>query len=205
MRSTLDRAYPFCRADFVTEIRTAILDGDIDRALKYTNAYYPQVLQDNPQIYFKLRCRKFVEMMCQSTELLETSTEKRTKSLNGHTANNSDDGFGPDMDVDEPIKDGDDWDKMDTEEVEMEKGDNGLKYDLLLTQLIQYGQEIKAEFKDDQSQLVTDTFNDIFSMLAYQDPRKSQHGKMLDASQRVPVAEALNSAILGKLMRFSYD
>ena len=135
--------------------------------------------------------------MRESTELLEPPTEKKMKSMNGHSTAISEDGFEPDMDLDEPMKDGDDWDRMDTEETENIKADNGMRYNLLLTQIIQYGQELKAEFKDDQSQLVTDTFTDIFSMLAYQDARKSPHGKMLDTDQRVPVAEALNSAILG--------
>ena len=173
----------------------AILDGDIDRALKHTNAYYPQVLQENPEIYFKLRCRKFVEMMRQSTEFLDSAPDKRTKSLKSIA--NSEDGFEPEMDLDEPMRDSDDWDKMDTEEADNLKADSETRYDELLTQLIQYGQELKSEFKDDQSQLVTKTFTDIFSMLAYHDARKSPHGKMLDVSQRVPVAEGLNSAILG--------
>ena len=135
--------------------------------------------------------------MRESTELLEPPTEKKMKPMNGHSTAISEDGFEPDMDLDEPMKDGDDWDKMDTEESENVKADNGMRYDLLLTQIVQYGQELKSEFKDDQSQLVTDTFTDIFSMLAYQDARKSPHGKMLGTDQRVPVAEGLNSAILG--------
>lgn len=99
------------------------------------------------------------------------------------------------MDLDEPIKDtnnNDDWEKMDTEET-----DNGIKYQILLQDLIHYGQELKNEFKDDRSPLVTDTFTDIFSMFSYPDPRKSPQGRLLEKGQRVPVAEALNSAILG--------
>lgn len=108
------------------------------------------------------------------------------------------------MDLDEPTpnKDGghhnsDDWDRMDTEEAV--GGDNwGLKYQTLLEVLIRYGQELKHEFKDDQSKHVKDTFTDIFSMFSYPDPRKSPQGKLLESEQRVPVAESLNSAILGK-------
>ncbi|GAB7356069.1 hypothetical protein MBLNU459_g6685t1 [Dothideomycetes sp. NU459] len=46
-------------------IRAAILDGDIDRALNYTTTHYPHLLEEeeNRGIYFKLRCRKFIEMM----------------------------------------------------------------------------------------------------------------------------------------------
>lgn len=179
------------------EIRIAVLDGDIDRALKFTNAYYPQVLPKNPQIYFKLRCRKFIEMMRQSTELLETSPSKRTKSINGHSIAVSDDGFEPDMDLDEPIKDGDDWDKMETEEADNGRADTNIKYEMLMTSLIQYGQELKHEFEGEGSEFVKDTLRDIFSLFSYQNPWKSPHGGMLRPEQRVAVAEGLNSAILG--------
>lgn len=145
--------------------------------------------------------------MRQSTDLLNNSTSKQTKSTaaNGHSTAVSDDGFEPDMDLDEPItpKDGshhnnDDWDRMDTEEAV--GGDNwGLRYQTLLEVIIRYGQELKHEFKDDHSKHVTDTFTDIFSMFSYSDPRKSPQGRLLESEQRVPVAEGLNSAILGKL------
>lgn len=193
------------------QIRTAILDGNIDKAIELTNACYPHVLQENPQIYFKLRCRKFIEMMRQSTELLDNSTSKQTKSstTNGHSTAVSDDGFEPDMDLDDPIatkdsgqQNNDDWDRMDTEETI--GGDNwGLKYQTLLGVIIRYGQELKHEFKDDRSKHVTDTFTDIFSMFSYPDPRKSPQGKLLDSEQRVPVAEGLNSAILVSLGKSS--
>ena len=47
----------------LAEIRAAILEGDMDTALKRTQVCYPDVLRENPRIYFRLRCRKFVEMM----------------------------------------------------------------------------------------------------------------------------------------------
>ena len=137
-------------------------------------------------------------MMRQSTELLDAFPDKRTKSMNGNSTAISDDDFDPDMDIDEPIRDGDDWDKMDTEEFENGKSENAAKYDMLLTCLIQYGQELKDEFKNSRHQWVTDTFTDMFSMFSYPDPRKSPHGRLLDPSQRVLLAETVNSAILGR-------
>ncbi|KAK5000864.1 hypothetical protein LTR66_000353 [Elasticomyces elasticus] len=50
------------------KIRRAILDGDIDRALKYTTSFFPKVLQDNENTKFKLKCRKFIEMVRKSSE-----------------------------------------------------------------------------------------------------------------------------------------
>ena len=171
----------------------AILDGDIDKALKRTRAFYKQVLQDNSQIYFKLRCRKFVEMIRQSAELLEGPIAKRVKSVNGHSAPATDDELDPDMELDDQLNGGDDWDKMETEEA-----DNSLKYQDLLQDTLRYGQELQHEFKDDRSKVVKDTFKDIWSFYAYEDPRKSPVAHLLDPLGRVPVAEELNSAILGK-------
>ena len=161
-------------------------------ALKRTNAFYPHVLQAHPRTYFRLRCRKFVEMIRQSTELLDGSAERRAKPLNGNSAV-SDDGFEPEMDLDEHMNNTDDWDKMETEEA-----DNGVKYQDLLDDTVRYGQELRNEFRDDRSKYVEDAFKDIFSMFAYEDPRKPPTSHLLDRSGRVPVAEELNSAILGE-------
>lgn len=166
-------------------------------ALKRTNAFYPHVLQDNRRTYFRLRCRKFVEMINRSTELLDSSTGRRAKPSNGHASAGSDDEYEPEMDVDENMHSSDDWDKMDTEEV-----DNGLKYQDLLDDTVRYGQELRYEFKNDRSKLVEDSFKDIFSMFAYEDPRKPPTSHLLHPSGRVPVAEELNSAILGMTLPY---
>ena len=44
-------------------IRNAVLRGDIDQAIKLTNALFPSVLPANDDIHFRLRCREFIEMM----------------------------------------------------------------------------------------------------------------------------------------------
>ena len=183
---------PFRRADCESEIRAAILEGDIDKALKRTNAYYPLVLRDNPQIYFRLRCRKFVEMMRQCAELHNGAPVKQSKPLNDHT----DDIFEQAMELDEPVHNGEDWDHMETEQA-----DNGLKYQNLVGETLRYGQDLQYEFKDDRSVEIRDGLRDIFAMFAYEDPRKSTTAPLLDQSGRVPVAEELNSAILGMLAR----
>ena len=180
------------KVHFWVGIRAAILDGDIDRALKLSNVYYPHVLDDNRPIYFRLRCRKFVEMIRQGTEILDGSTSKQPKSMNGHSIAASDDDFEPEMDIDEQMNSADDWDKMETEEI-----DSGLKYQGLIDLTLSYGRELKHEFRNDHSKSVENAFRDIFSMFAYEDPRKSPTAHLLDQAGRVPVAEELNSAILG--------
>ena len=199
------------------EIRTAILEGLIDEAISLTDRHYPGVLNEYPLIYFRLKCRKFVEMMRLSTEYLDaaskgptTSPQKLNKkgSVNGHHATaHSDDELEPDMDLDDPPIQvtgkhiDQDWDRMETEEhQETEQPFSAtFKHQELLQEIIQYGRELKQQFKEDQSKLVTDTMTEIFGMLAYSDPRESEQAHLLETYERVPVAEALNSAILGKL------
>lgn len=48
------------------EIRKAIFDGDIDHVFKLCDEFYPNVLENNPMILFKLKCRKFIEMIRQA-------------------------------------------------------------------------------------------------------------------------------------------
>ena len=207
-----------CPTDCCVEIRMAILDGFVDDALALTHRYYPRVLNDNPQIFFRLKCRKFVEMMRLSTEYLDAasdpgSVQKRGKkgSVNGHHATaHSDDGMEAEMDLDEPPvilggkNMGDrDWDRMDTEDGQVGRQiEATLKHTDLVNEMVLYGRELKQQFKEDQSSLVTETMREIFGMFAYPDPRKSEQAHLLDKSERIPVAEALNSAILGKLSFF---
>lgn len=46
-------------SDMISGIRKAVLEGDVDKALKYTNAFYPSVLKDNEHVSFRLKCRKY--------------------------------------------------------------------------------------------------------------------------------------------------
>ncbi|KAL8692549.1 MAG: hypothetical protein Q9218_002442 [Villophora microphyllina] len=171
------------------KIRAAIMDGDIDKALKRTNAYYPKVLRDHSHVYFRLRCQKFVEMIRQTAEILEASPTKSAKSSNGHGSADIDTDH-LEMDVDDQKNETEDWDQM-----EMEEADTSVKYGELLEDTVRYGQVLKQEFKDDPN--TDDAFNEIFALFLYEDPRKSPQAHLLDRAGRLPVAEELNSAILG--------
>ena len=181
-----------------TEIRAAILNGDIDKALKRTRAYYPQVLQDNSQIYFRLRCRKFVEMIRQGAEIGDDPAGKRAKSVNGRATTIADDDLETDMDLDDQMDGDDDWDEMETKNADLA----GKRHDLL-QDTVRYGQELRNEFNGDKSKMVQDTLQDIWSFYAYPDPTKSPIAHLLDRAGRVPVAEELNSAILGNFADYT--
>lgn len=183
------------------EIRAAILEGDIDKALKHTQAYYPSVLRDNENIYFKLRCRKFIEMIrdCNelSTQCQSTHTSKRSAASNPDKRNSTaTDEYDFQMELDEqfgvnnPTPSLDDLDDDDLE-------DKQAKLQQLTANTIAYGQELGAEFANDPRREVKQALKDTFALIAYENAKESSLAPLLEIDGRVPVAEELNSAILG--------
>lgn len=104
------------------EIRTAILQGDIDKAIKLTTTHYPRALDENPEIVFRLKCRKFVEMIRRCSELLFPPSPDPNNQLfpsrptNGHASV-----FDEEMDLDEDEDDEEDEDEDEDEEAEEEE------------------------------------------------------------------------------------
>lgn len=161
-----------------TGIRRAILEGDVDRALKFTNVYYPHVLQEHEPVYFKLRCRKFIEMVRKAAQL----------NMAAETGEN---GNTQDMDID-ANEDEYEWDDAPVAQNESEVLD--LERDML-----EYGQALQAEYADDSRKEVGKALDEIWSLIAYRNPLKEpQVSHLLARKGRVIVAEELNSAILCK-------
>jgi Ran-binding protein 9/10 len=149
--------------------------------------YYPNLLEDNPNIAFRLRCRKFVEMMRQSHE---PPSKSRPAPTNGHGA--SEEIFTQEMELDEPPDVPDDWDRMDTEDGRT----NGVTPGDRMRETMEYGTILSQQYRDDRTK--DQALKEIFSLFAYQDLKNSPAGPILDVGGRIPVAEELNSAILGK-------
>jgi Ran-binding protein 9/10 len=195
-----------------TEIRASILEGDIDKAFKHTKAYYPHVLEDNPEIVFRLKCRKYVEMIRRCSELhnpppssnLHSNTFPSKSTTNGHT-----DVFDEDMELDDENENEHDeaFEMAETANgnVQAEAEEEGYhtvpidpaKYDELLQEAMSYGQTLMREYRDEKREY-RKTLEDIFSLIAYDDAKASVHGHLLETGGRVQVAEELNSAILGE-------
>ncbi|RSM17405.1 hypothetical protein CDV31_003821 [Fusarium ambrosium] len=170
-------------------IRRAILEGDIDRALKYTNAYYPHVLQDNEHVYFRLRCRRFIELVRKAAQL---NMLNETKNSNGHGSNAA----PQSMDID--------LNGSDTSAWEADGGENTAELAELERSMLEYGQKLQEEYANDPRKEVSKALNEIWALVAYQNPLKEpQVSHLLDRRGRVAVAEELNSAILLSLGKSS--
>jgi hypothetical protein len=132
-------------------------------------------------------------MMRRSNELSVATAAKRRRSASSNSHEHA--VFDQEMELDDG--DGDAWvaDGMDTEEPEVVA-----QFNQLLTEAVQYGQQLRADYPTDENGGDKKLLDDIFSLVAYPDPKRSVHGHYLDAEGRVAVAEELNSAILGMLL-----
>lgn len=165
------------------------MEGEIDRALKYTNAYYPQVLRDNEQVHFRLRCRKFIEMVRKAAQLNMAFELSRS---NGHGA----DANAQEMELDE----GAEW----SENMDTDGSANQAEVQELEQSMLEYGQALQAEYQDDTRKEVTQALNDIWALVAYKNPLKEPTvSHLLDRKGRIAVAEELNSAILRTYYRLT--
>lgn len=182
------------------KIRNAILEGDVEHALKYTNAYYPSVLKDNELLYFRLRRRKLVEMI---RGVAETVHENNNWNVKNNNQNGTVHDFDHDMDIDDPMNGGgSEWDGMDMEDEEM----NNIKAANVKNALdaaVEYGQRLRVDFSSDTRPEIRKPLEEAFSLLAYTDPKTSVLAHLLDEDGRISDAEELNSAILVSLGKSS--
>jgi hypothetical protein len=188
------------------EIRNAILTGDIDRAISLTQTFYPTVLEKNEPIYFRLRARKFVEMMRMCADVAGPGM----KSINSPDSEKMAVDLQPqeeDEQVDDEVRMTDvspthhnakfviDEEDSDDETVTTTKQQR--REATMLTDALAYGQQLHEDYRDDPREEVKRVLGEAFSLVAYTDPRGSVVGHLLEESGRREVAEELNSAILG--------
>ncbi|PSK49422.1 hypothetical protein B9Z65_8217 [Elsinoe australis] len=203
------------------KVRAAILEGDIDKAFKYLGSYFPHVLEQdsNRDIYFRLRCRKFIEMILRSYEMQSRvgspahSEGAFSNGTNGHSADGGT-ALDPDaggMDLDGaplPTSNGkqEASEAMDTSNDAIkatptfaETKSSALLHNDLLNDAIQYGMELQGEFSHDTRQEVKKALNDTFALIAYNDARQSVLADMMEGKGRIEIAEQVNGAILVSL------
>lgn len=170
----------------------------MDRALKLMNAFYPTVLQEHENIYFQLRCRKFIELIRKSTELQSVAAkikDRRDNPGSKDLTNSRMRSFDSNMDVDEPPV-GRESAVAPEDDMDIEDADIYSKQNELMNRALQCGQDLQAEFKDDPRREVKQALEDTFALIAYRDARESPLASLLELDGRLPVAEELNRAIL---------
>ena len=178
-----------------------MLEGDIDLAIALTESGYPHVLEKNEAVQFRLKCRKFIEMIRKEAELNLVHDSNGNNGSNGSNDSNSsnvDAGGGNATRANGHNQQGMDVDDMEMVEdgTESQTRPEGRA---LVNEALKYGQTLQIEFQSELRPRIQRTLNEIFSLLAYANPLKQPEvAHLLDQRGRVAVAEELNAAILGK-------
>lgn len=78
------------------KIQQLVLTGKIGEAIELTNKYYPNVLRENPNLLFALKCRQFVEMIngfeldnLQQQQLNSSGAHSNNCVSNGNSTNST--------------------------------------------------------------------------------------------------------------------
>jgi Ran-binding protein 9/10 len=207
-----------------SEIRHALMAGDVDKAINLCEEHYPSVLDDNDMLMFKLECHKFIELMRQYAEQQgfhlkqkpASSCSSSTKSL--HHAIDTYVPPGEGMDLDEltvhqrgykrrrSILDEEDIASVDSlsnnDDDDDDEGDDNYNSDEedsldgLLGTAMTYGQQLQHNYGRDERPEVQRTLVETFSLIAYRDPFQSPVAHVLEDQRRDELVNQLNSAIL---------
>ncbi|KAI9321816.1 concanavalin A-like lectin/glucanase domain-containing protein, partial [Dichotomocladium elegans] len=202
MNATADAAHR-------SEIRRALLRGNVDRVIEICNEHYPGVLEENKPIQFRLSCRKFVEMVRElhrngndpmdvddaSCESIPTSTlNNDIKQHAGVKRRRSDiDGNGSSSSSSSSKKEKGEGEHNDTQDEVAEGNENermihimayGKKLQQSYSALVENDPELKAELMA------------TFSSLAYTNIEESAVSYLFESSHGEKLASDINAAIL---------
>jgi len=195
-----------------TRIVNSVIEGDIDMALEETARWHPKVLErEEGLMLFKLRCRKFVELILEAAEL-----KKRMKGEEG-VGDGKDAGIRADgMDVDDIPEDRDEsvstngFGGSSSSAIPIRAkrkqsmshagwtGATAAQYETALDSAISYGQTLRSDYKTDSRPEVRAIFDRTFGVVAYEDPMEAggEAAEVAGHEARLALATELNQDIL---------
>ena len=201
-----------CRTNIVNHV----LGGKIDSAIEAVQKHYPKVLEtEDHLIFFKLRCRKFVELILETSEIkkkIKVLRERDDRRSKDQEETWIDDEMNMDIDDDpsrplsyrpSPSKtinvtassdstpDGEDAGELD---------DLVVQYETALNEAINYGQTLSKNHQSDPRPELQQLFKKTFGIVAWEDPLEAG-GAIADIvghNSRIALAHEVNQAILSK-------
>jgi len=202
--------------DIRTRIAHAVLAGDIDTALSDTQTHFPRALDaDTGLLLFKLRCRKFVELVLEAAEL-----KKRMRAEEAEMKIEADgdhkrtlDGMGMDVDDDVDVSDAGGMNgygggspiehkhKASFTSYSQPNLSGAARYGSALEDAVAYGQELQSDYKDRPE--VRAIFKRTSVIVAFEDPLGAggDAAEVAGQAARVELATEVNQAILRELIR----
>ncbi|KAF8530934.1 hypothetical protein JB92DRAFT_2854373 [Gautieria morchelliformis] len=193
----------------------SIIDGDIDTAFEETRNNYPSVLErEGGIILFKLRCRKFVELVLEAAAAWRKVKEEQARS-NGVVSNGTAMADGDSMDVDEDnslnavilnrssaATIAQSPRKLNVKIPQPSIAPSKTPSQLALEHALANGQSLQADYKSDTRSEVQDIYKRTLSLVAYDDPLADDPNvpeavkEIAGQAARDELAEEVNRAIL---------
>ncbi|KAF9243743.1 hypothetical protein BU15DRAFT_86190 [Melanogaster broomeanus] len=200
-----------------THIIQSVIAGDIDTALSQIRKHFPLVLEsDAGLMLFKLRCRKFVELVLEAAELKKKmATEENEMSveasglasgtgqggvgaMDGMGMDVDDEGAGPSMSMSAPIpiKPSRKRSVASLSSMTSWVGATAAQYCSALEKAVAYGQELETGYKNRSE--VRAIVKRTSVIMAYDDPLEAggDAAEVAGQAARVALATELNQAIL---------
>ncbi len=139
---------------------------------------------------FKLRCRKFVELILEAVEIEQTIKPKSYAyadvcDCDSEMVDGMDLGDDMSMDIDDGFSNG----------VSMSAAERSVaRYEKSLSEAIAYGQSLQADYKADHRPEVKGTFKKTFGILAWDDPLEAggTAAEVVGIEARIELANELN-------------
>jgi hypothetical protein len=199
------------------ELRTNIVNlvhiGNIDEAMDLLRKHYPSVLEADKQlISFKLRFRKFVELILCTTELKKKMKVLKELEEQRWKADPQDswmaDEMGMDIDEDapppmiEPILSTNSTASQDGHDryINPELNEINAQYEDALHTAISYGQALSLDYHSDSRPELQHLFRKTFGIVAWEDPSDEGSGMadIVGQQSRTALAHEINEAILSE-------
>ena len=218
MRQSTNSKYGFIESDIECRINIVnhVLGGKIDLAIEAIQKHYPKVLEtEDHLIFFKLRCRKFVELILETSEIKKKMKVLREKDDRHKDREEMwiDDEMNMDIDDDASrppsyltsskeslsITASSSYSVPDDEDAgEIE--DLVLQYETALHEAINYGQTLSKNYQSDPRPELQQLFRKTFGIVAWEDPLEAG-GSIADTvghNSRIALAHEVNQVILSK-------
>ncbi|KAL0087016.1 hypothetical protein F4703DRAFT_1978691 [Phycomyces blakesleeanus] len=203
-------------------IKAAVLDGNIDLAIRIIQQLFPNMIKDESQssIVFELKCQKFIEMMKSANQTEEPLSHLLVSHKNEDShmdeidskASLLKDYVCEDMEIDEDFEDrthvpskransGIIIDKAIGQGSGIESGSQAKSLSKipcledLIQDIMRYGEKLQDEYRYTMTSEQRAKLTKTFALLAYNDPIESPLAYIMDKSNRDVLASKLNTAL----------
>lgn len=176
--------------------------GRIKEAVELSNKLYPNLLKNNENLMFALRCREFIEMIDRHCPDLHTGTDNQTSvikfnklSIESNANEDSNNHVAKRRKISE--NDDDSYSVQDSYRTSSQNNSFKVNIDQQLVDFVKelYAQCLVLEEKYGKDKYNEKMLQDACSLLSYANPKNSPISWMLDPIEREPLIHRMNTAM----------